>query len=439
MSFIYSILKITLNTLILYFPLVNTLVYPLKRRAKPILLFFIAAVLFFLAEPLGQNISYIAVGGGLLLIALDSEEKILNVACALIGYLVTVCTDYIVLILLDFGFSLDVNTLATKYSLSFMLSFCILLFFITKFLSFILKNTIGALNGHFPKHIAIHILLIMVLCVILFIFNFAYNETLGYAPTIIYFNGTIFILYTILTFIVMHHAIKAAIEEEKSKNKMKHYESINNYTLQLETLYTQMRAFKHDNTNILQTLYAYIENSSSEELKCYYREKVIPYYKDAHQPTIKFDELGKIKCLEIKSILSAKLLSASLKELVIKFDVIEPIDNFYMDTIPLSRIIGIYLDNAIEASVHSKERLFDVGVIHKTDSILIVIGNSTNEDAIPLEKIFQKGYSSKGNDRGLGLYNTNNLLSKQKNVVCKTTFQNKYFTQYLEIFKTPTV
>jgi len=287
-----------------------------------------------------------------------------------------------------------------------------------------------------PKRILIYLLINLILCVALFLLNITYGETLGYSSNIINFNGVIFCTYSIFSFVIMFYIIKAVNEEEHAKNILEQYTAINNYALHLEKLYKGMRSFKHDYINILSTLYNYIEISDSEELKEYFYKKIMPFHHSINDSDITLDDLGKINCLEVKSIIAAKVLYASLQNLKIKLDIIKSVDNFFIDIIDLSRVIGIYLDNAIEAAQESSNQHLDIGIIRKESSILIIIGNSTKTNNILLEEIYEEGYSSKGSERGIGLYNARDILSKYKNVVSKTSHSDYYFTQSLEIFST---
>ena len=83
-----------------------------------------------------------------------------------------------------------------------------------------------------------------------------------------------------------------------------------------------------------------------------------------------------------------------------------------MATYELIEVIGILLDNAVEYEIEHKKgkeiyfRLTDYG-----DKLNIVCRNKV--DDISLDKIndfFKKGYSTKGENRGLGLYNVKKTL-----------------------------
>lgn len=67
-----------------------------------------------------------------------------------------------------------------------------------------------------------------------------------------------------------------------------------------------------------------------------------------------------------------------------------------MDIIDLSRIVGILIDNAIEASIDSSNPFVNLAII-KTDqnSTLIIIENSFKDSALDINKLYNKRYSTK--------------------------------------------
>jgi len=97
-------------------------------------------------------------------------------------------------------------------------------------------------------------------------------------------------------------------------------------------------------------------------------------------------------------------------------------------------VIGILLDNAIEAAIKCEKPSMKVAVINKENSVLFVIINSIYEEVL-IYKIYEKGYSTKGENRGLGLYNLKQITGKYTNVSIDTIVENGEFKQLLEIAK----
>ena len=65
--------------------------------------------------------------------------------------------------------------------------------------------------------------------------------------------------------------------------------------------------------------------------------------------------------------------------------------------------------------------------------LLIVENTYTNKD-VDTDKIFEKGYSTKEGNTGLGLWEVRQILRKNHNLNLFTTKNEKFFTQQFEIF-----
>ena len=213
-------------------------------------------------------------------------------------------------------------------------------------------------------------------------------------------------------------------------------EELLSYTENLESLYENMRVFRHDYINILSTMKYYIDAENSDELKKYFNEKILPCSSSITSQNTIIGKLSRIKILEIKSIIYTKIIKAIQANLNISLELMDDIDNAFMDSFKLCTILGILLDNAIEAASASDKKMLRLAIVYFDDGLIIHISNSTSPISIPIEKMFDEGYSSKGNGHcGIGLYEVNNIINELSHVFIETTYKNLVFTQELEIYK----
>ena len=103
----------------------------------------------------------------------------------------------------------------------------------------------------------------------------------------------------------------------------------------------------------------------------------------------------------------------------------------------MSRIIGILLDNAIEAAIESEEKIINVQFSENfyTNSKQIIIENTYGKQELDLDLIFKKDYTTKkikGNS-GIGLWKAKNMLEKEEKISLKTSKESNMFKQLLEI------
>ena len=94
------------------------------------------------------------------------------------------------------------------------------------------------------------------------------------------------------------------------------------------------------------------------------------------------------------------------------FSIFSDLSKIQSDNYEVSRIIGILLDNAIEASFETNDKIINIDISSDTKKILFIIKNSFNNPDLSTTRIFEKGYSTKEGNSGLGLWNVHKLLSK---------------------------
>jgi len=101
-----------------------------------------------------------------------------------------------------------------------------------------------------------------------------------------------------------------------------------------------------------------------------------------------------------------------------------------------TRILGILLDNAIEATSECKDKIINVYIRNDFNikRQLLIIENTYNNKNVDIERIFEKGYSTKDKNTGLGLWEVRQILKKNSNLNLFTSNDNKLFKQQLEIY-----
>jgi len=98
----------------------------------------------------------------------------------------------------------------------------------------------------------------------------------------------------------------------------------------------------------------------------------------------------------------------------------------------LTYILGIFCDNAIDECKKDKNATISIEVYKIEHDISIVISN-TIIDKVDLKQVGVKGYSTKGQNRGNGLYLIKKLLKNEDKISLSTKVINNYFVQELRI------
>ena len=104
-----------------------------------------------------------------------------------------------------------------------------------------------------------------------------------------------------------------------------------------------------------------------------------------------------------------------------------------MRPLDLITIISILCDNAIEATVLADEPKLSIAIFKMENQSVIVVENSTKEAYIDVTPLKQRGFSTKGTGRGLGLANIEEILFRYDNVTLETESAQHRFVQLLSI------
>ena len=204
------------------------------------------------------------------------------------------------------------------------------------------------------------------------------------------------------------------------------------YTEHIEAQQTGMRKFKHDYKNILLSVDGFVAEEDWEGLKQY-----MPKVKAASSIITKdefaLENLSKIKSPEIKGLLAAKLMLAQNINIDIHttFEADSEIDHVSADSVALVRMLGIIMDNAIEELQALGGGQLSVACFKAGNAVNFVVKNTCRPDLPSIRQLSQSGFSTKGENRGLGLSNLSELANATPNVALQTNVVDGNFIQRL--------
>ena len=226
---------------------------------------------------------------------------------------------------------------------------------------------------------------------------------------------------------------RSYLERIQTEAKQKAMQDLQDYTRNLEAMYNGLRSFKHDYVNILLSLSGYIEEGDLDRLKDFFESKIFPTKNLITGGDYKLNQLSNIGVLEIKSLLSAKMIYAHESGIDITIDIPDKVESFLIDTVDLARILGIFLDNAMEATLETEQPQIGLNILQNKTSVSIIISNRFPDNGVMLHKLKQKGFSTKNGHQGIGLWNAQKIISSYDNVLLETTMKRDYFTQHIEL------
>lgn len=138
----------------------------------------------------------------------------------------------------------------------------------------------------------------------------------------------------------------------------------------------------------------------------------------------------------IYAILADKYNKASSKNIQLELGVFIDLNSLHVDTYELTRILGILLDNSIEAAQECNKKYISVRFLmdYRMNRQLVIVENTYKNKDIDTFKIFEKAYTTKPNNTGLGLWEVNKILKKHDNLAIFTSKDDELFKQQLEIY-----
>ena len=312
-----------------------------------------------------------------------------------------------------------------------LLIYCILTVIITK------KVKINLDMIFIKEYRKIHIFLLSIIIFILIFYNYlSIYSLLGKEDIPLYYMSIItisvfFILFSSITYnLVKNTKIKLEVKSENQK-----LEQHKKYILALEKNNNEIRKFKHDFNNIILGLDGYINNDdfNKEKLKKYFNSTIMNFNNNIELNDIVIAKLNSIKVSSLKSLIINKVLVAQNNNIDVDINIQGEINDFYTDEMQLSRVLGILLDNAIEASLElTDDKKIDMNIIQIDKTTDIQISNTFNNTGTPITDFNKEGFSTKGTNRGLGLSSAHEIANKL-NMLLNTEIDGNTFIQNLSI------
>ncbi|WP_353436887.1 quorum-sensing sensor histidine kinase AgrC [Staphylococcus coagulans] len=353
--------------------------------------------------------------------------KIIGVLSVLVTIIVLILSDFISSWAYAYMSTLNVNfyTANVFYAIIFVLC-CYLFSIILVFLFNKFKLSWLHLNKLYLS------ILIAFLATVFYVFFFLTPKSVASFNEFKSIGTFYFLLFSAIAILIFMTTITIA-REISYRHKKQEAEDYYKYTLEMEKVNNRMRKFRHDYINILATMSEYLREDDLEGLKEYYHNNISPLKGHFETNSLKLNGIEKLKVREIKGVITTKILSAQENNIEISVEVADEITSINMEIIDLSRVLGIIMDNAIEASLTVEDPMIQIAFIKTETSVLIIIMNKAPKNMPKLHTLFQEGFSTKGKNRGIGLSTLKEITDKTENVLLDTTIENQYFIQKIEV------
>ena len=351
-----------------------------------------------------------------------------SILCFIIPTLVTVLCESIIIKVSMFYFNIDASNLASIPLYRFVLTLCMhLLVFIIYLLIRYFKIQISIFENMSNKNkiiLIFNFILAIIAMSIQFLITGFYLDKLPIY--IVVFSNISLFAYLLLSLYSLTKTTQLEVTtldlaQEKEHNRI------------LKLAQDDLHGFRHDFSNIMCTIGGYVQVKDMDGLSNYYYQ----VQKDIN----KINTLGTLNPDTINNpavfaLISSKYNRALEENIEMNINSFLNFDNLNMKIYEFTRILGILLDNSIEAAKECDEKIINIEIRKDTKrnrQLLIVENTYTNKD-VNTDKIYEKNYSTKPGNSGLGLWEVRQILKRNNNLNLFTSKDSKLFKQQLEMY-----
>ena len=351
------------------------------------------------------------------------EKIVITILKTLLLYIFVILCDFllsVIIMLWPNPFDLLNGLTITKSILTIVMSGIYYLLFMIKPLVKNINNFFNYIEEKI-KYVYIIIGMITVLAFYVLAYFYVTHKTLTY-----------YIVILVITAFLVMICVIVCIQYLKNKNSEKEQEALLKLMNEYETLLEIDKENRHEMLNNLVVLKSYKNKSSKEYEKIL--ENMINQYQN--NKTNYYSNIYKLPS-GVKGIVYYKINNIINQN--IKFNTLITKESYKRiealnseDYYKVCKILGILLDNAIEACQESEEKELLIDIYNEDDNTNIYIENSF-KGKINIKELSKRGYSTKGRNRGLGLDIVSKLIKKSEYLKLEQYIYKERFVSILKI------
>ena len=244
-------------------------------------------------------------------------------------------------------------------------------------------------------------------------------------------------LFAMLVFIIiLFSLIKQTIDNDKLT---KEYDKLLEFMTTYENEIEKQRILRHEVKNEFRAIRAKICDKQDNKEIVEYIDEIL---KD--KIIVKQEEYAKLGYLPpngIKGLCYFKVQEAEEKGIQVALNISKRIEQSTIYDLDIKeqrdfgRILGVFLDNAIEASKNSEKKQLGIEAYINEEKEFRMIISNTYDNQIEKEKIGKESFSTKGKGRGHGLLLVKHLTESSEVFETRTDIQEKIYVQTIIIKK----
>lgn len=221
------------------------------------------------------------------------------------------------------------------------------------------------------------------------------------------------------------------VQAYNNNQLMLKYDNLLTFIKKYEIEIDNQRMMRHETKNQLLTIKSkIIDKEKSEDIVSYIDQLLNDDKKINHT------EYAKLKYLPsngIKGLFYFKMITAQEKNITVNVNISKNIENGFLSRLDatsfdqIGKILGVFLDNAIESAEISKNKVLGIEAFTKNGEVIFIISNTFDPN---VKKI---GRTSKGAGHGYGLLLVNNILNNNSKLSSSVEVVDNLYIEKLTI------
>ncbi|MGG5329470.1 sensor histidine kinase [Enterococcus sp. AZ163] len=250
--------------------------------------------------------------------------------------------------------------------------------------------------------------------------------------------GLVIFLVVQTIFLLIVFARETARQKETFEQQLfkQQLTDLKEYADQLEENQQKMRKFQHDYKNLILSLKE--SSVASQDTELLQQVISLENYSDKYFASIawSYNDLKNVKNTYLKSLLISKLSVIQEHQIACTLECRQEIEELPIPVFDFIRILGITLDNAIEAARGLEKPALSILLYQDNQQLECLVQNTYQESDASIPQLMQPGFSSKQDHLGLGLSNIQELKTKYPNLYVQyEKDEHTFSTQIITVFE----
>lgn len=239
-------------------------------------------------------------------------------------------------------------------------------------------------------------------------------------------------IFIVIIFLKGNQTQRQTYTRELTKEQLK---NLKMYTDQLEHDQIKLRGFERNYKGTIAGLKEIAKNGDFQQMQT--SLGTLEDYSNSYFDNISmqlFKDLNNVQNPYLKSLLISKLTLIHQNQIECHFECRDVVSDGFINIFDLVRLLGISIDNAIEATKKQTNGEIQIAIIEETAQLSFVINNTTSNQA-DVTEMMQEGFTTKKHHSGLGLVNVQDIKRKYPNLFVQYRKNNQWFNLSIVITK----